>query len=97
MEENIHELLKPVVPGEPYHEKWMIGAVEAPGGDEAKVVFLLADGGTGREIRLEMTARDGTKECCEHSRSFNFAFSSKGRKSPAPGEETAVAMVIHAI
>ncbi|MFH1539059.1 MAG: hypothetical protein ABIH66_08870, partial [bacterium] len=47
--------------------------------------------------RLEMTARDGTKECCEHSRSFNFAFSSKGRKSPAPGEETAVAMVIHAI
>lgn len=93
----ILDLIKPIAPGEAYFDSWVIQAVEIPTADEAKIVFHLEEGESGRKVLLQMIARDKTKGCYDHSMSFNFAFAAEADTRLTIEEERGMTAVIDAV
>ena len=89
--------MQPVVPGEKYYENWVLSSIETPEVDLPKIVFVLKNEESGKEVRLEMITWDQKQPCYDHSRSFSFAFASEGESTLSLEEEKAMVAIIDAV
>jgi hypothetical protein len=96
-EEKVLALVQPIVPGVKYYENWVLSSIELPEVDLPKIVFVLKNEESGKEVRLEMTTWDQKQPCYDHSRSFSFAFASEGESTLSLEEEKAMVAIIDAV